>query len=191
MSEKINEILDAASQIFADYGYKKTSMQDIGDRLGMTKSNLYLYFDNKEDLYKKSVSFQLLKWEKEVEESVQAQKTAADKFEIVCRKSFEYIGNNEILKKLAEKDRGIFSTSHDDDRFIDVNRRAQQILKDVIAEGIKTSEFREVDIDNISEYLFSNYMMFLIKLYSKKDKYVTDKLVDDAIDLLKHGLLKK
>ena len=70
MSEKINEILDAASQIFADYGYKKTSMQDIGDRLGMTKSNLYLYFDNKEDLYKKSVSFQLLKWEKEVEDVI-------------------------------------------------------------------------------------------------------------------------
>ncbi|MBN2879819.1 MAG: TetR/AcrR family transcriptional regulator [Clostridia bacterium] len=191
MSEKVNEILDAASQVFSDYGYKKTSMQDIGDRLGMTKSNLYIYFKNKEDLYKKSVSYQLLKWEKEVEKSVQSQKYASDKFETVCRKSFEYIGNNEILKRLAEKDRGIFSTNHDDDRFIDVNSRAQQILKDIIAEGIKTGEFRTVDVDNISEYLFSNYMMFLIKLYSKKDKYVTDKLVDDAIDLLKHGLLKK
>ena len=56
---------------------------------------------------------------------------------------------------------------------------------------IANGEFRKVDAGNVAEYLFATYMMFLIKLYSEKDKYTTEKLVDDAVDLLMHGLLLK
>jgi len=191
MDKKIETILDASSKIFSRYGYKKTTMQDIGDKLGMTKSNLYLYFASKEDLYIKSVSYQLDKWRKEVESTISKLPSAKEKFEIACKKSFEYIHNNEVLKNLVEEDPDIFVTNHDSDRFIDVNINAQKILKNIITEGKKKGEFRNVNIDNTVEYIFSTYMMYLIKLYSQKDRYTTEKQVDDAIDLLKHGLLLK
>ncbi len=191
MEKRIEDILKNASEIFAKYGYKKTTMQDIGNKLGMTKSNLYLYFDNKEDLYIKSVSYQLTKWKNAVKEIVEGFTSAEAKFEILCKKSFEYIHENTTLKDLAEQDTDIFVTNHDSDRFIDVNMQAQQILKDIINEGIENGEFRKVDTDNVAEYMFSTYMMFLIKMYSKKDRYTTAKLMDDTIDLLKNGLLIK
>ncbi len=191
MNDKVNEILKTASVIFSEYGYKKTSMQDIGDRLGMTKSNLYIYFKDKEDLYKKSVSNELLKWRTAVEEQIAAKPTSTEKFIVMCKESFEYIHDNIVLKNLVEKDPDIFVTNHDNDRFIDINIKAEQMVKDIIEEGIANGEFRKVDADNVAEYLFATYMMFLIKLYSEKDKYTTEKLVDDAVDLLMHGLLLK
>ena len=191
MNDKINEILKVSAEVFSEYGYKKTSMQDIGDRLGMTKSNLYIYFKNKEDLYINSVSNELLKWRTAVEEEIKPKKMCADKFMAMCKKSFEYIHDNSILKNLVEKDHSIFVTNRDNDRFIEINVKARQIVKDIISEGIENGEFRNVDTDNIAEYIFSAYMMYLIKLYSEKDKYTTEKLVDDVVDLLLHGLLKK
>lgn len=191
MDKKRERVLDASAEIFSKYGYKKTTMQNIGDKLGMTKSNLYLYAENKEDLYIKSVSYQLDKWRREVENSISEISSATEKFEAICIKSFEYIHDNEIIKNLVEEDPDIFVTNHDNDRFIEVNMEAQKILKDVISDGVNKGEFRNVDVDNIVEYIFSTYMMYLIKLYSKKDRYTTEKQVDDSVDLLKHGLIIK
>lgn len=191
MNQKTIEILEASSLIFAKYGYKKTTMQDIGDSLNMTKGNLYLYFDNKEDLYVKTVKYQLTLWRNEVYKTVNMLHTAKAKFEILCKKSFEYIHENEVLKDLVSQDPDIFVINHDSDRFIEVNKKAMEMLKDIIIEGIQNREFRNVNVDNTAEYIFSSYMLFLIKLYSSKDRFATARLLDDAIDLLKNGLIEK
>jgi AcrR family transcriptional regulator len=43
-------ILDAAFAAFSSYGYKRTSMEDIAQAVGISRSALYLHFRNKEDI---------------------------------------------------------------------------------------------------------------------------------------------
>lgn len=43
-------ICDAALGVFAQYGFRRTSMEDIARAAGMSRPALYLYFRNKEDL---------------------------------------------------------------------------------------------------------------------------------------------
>jgi len=50
-----NDIYNAALKIFAEFGYKKATMEDIAKELNMTKCNLYLYAENKMDLYENTV----------------------------------------------------------------------------------------------------------------------------------------
>lgn len=45
-------ILKAAKQVFSEKGYHDTHMEDISDALGVSKRTLYLYFKNKEDLFR-------------------------------------------------------------------------------------------------------------------------------------------
>jgi len=45
-------ILGAAFDAFRLYGFRKTSMQDIADRAGMSRAALYLHFDNKEAIFR-------------------------------------------------------------------------------------------------------------------------------------------
>ena len=47
-----SEILDAALKEFAEKGYSGTRMDDIARRAGVTKGTIYLYFDNKEAVFK-------------------------------------------------------------------------------------------------------------------------------------------
>ena len=47
-----SEILDAALKEFAEKGYAGARMDDIARRAGVTKGTIYLYFENKEAVFK-------------------------------------------------------------------------------------------------------------------------------------------
>ena len=44
-------ILDAAQSVFAEKGYHEARMEDIAEKVGVSKRTLYLYFKNKEELF--------------------------------------------------------------------------------------------------------------------------------------------
>jgi AcrR family transcriptional regulator len=48
-------ILEAAIGVFLRFGFKKTSMDDVAKAVGISRQGLYLYFPNKEALFKAMV----------------------------------------------------------------------------------------------------------------------------------------
>jgi AcrR family transcriptional regulator len=48
---KRRSIIQVAKSCFTHFGYEKTTLEDIGKRIGMNKSSLYYYFKNKEEIY--------------------------------------------------------------------------------------------------------------------------------------------
>lgn len=46
------EIIDAAIELFTEKGYAATRLDDIAKCAGIAKATLYLYFDNKEDIFR-------------------------------------------------------------------------------------------------------------------------------------------
>src|SRR5690348_13556083 len=49
------EILEAALKVFAEKGFAAARMDDIARRAGVTKGTIYLYFENKEAVFKQLV----------------------------------------------------------------------------------------------------------------------------------------
>jgi len=48
---KKQRIITVAKSCFTQYGYDKTTLDDIGKKLGLNKSSLYYYFKNKEEIF--------------------------------------------------------------------------------------------------------------------------------------------
>src|SRR4030042_4226412 len=48
---KKEQILAAASECFARFGYKKTTLDDIGKKIGLNKASIYYYFKSKEEIF--------------------------------------------------------------------------------------------------------------------------------------------
>lgn len=48
---KKEQVLQAASEVFARFGFDKTTLDDIGKRAGLNKASLYYYFKNKEEIF--------------------------------------------------------------------------------------------------------------------------------------------
>lgn len=50
MSQKAEQIIEVASRLFSEKGYKATSLRDIGSHATLHKSSLFNYFANKEEI---------------------------------------------------------------------------------------------------------------------------------------------
>jgi len=85
--EKRQQILNAASECLARYGYDKTTMDDIARRIGLNKTSLYYYYRNKESIF--------------IEVIVQEAKTFLDALQAKAIKSRGC--KNQILTYLTER----------------------------------------------------------------------------------------
>lgn len=52
-------VLQAAVSVFARYGYRKTSMDDVASAAGVSRQGLYLSFANKEALFRRALEYSL------------------------------------------------------------------------------------------------------------------------------------
>ena len=50
--QRLAEILEAGFEEFAQHGYAATRLEDVGERVSLTKSAIYLYFRDKEELFR-------------------------------------------------------------------------------------------------------------------------------------------
>lgn len=48
--DRRNAVLDAALRVFADAGFRRASLTEVGEEAGVTKGCVYHYFDSKEEL---------------------------------------------------------------------------------------------------------------------------------------------
>lgn len=55
--ERRTALLEAAIQIFARYGYKKASMDEVARAAGLSRQGLYLHFPSKEALFRNVVEY--------------------------------------------------------------------------------------------------------------------------------------
>ena len=94
---KRNQILDEALGVFARFGLKKTTVSDVAERVGMTKGNLYHYFENKRDLYEETVGRALLRWRDTVAGEVDATDDVVEKLEVMSRRSLEHLSADRCV----------------------------------------------------------------------------------------------
>lgn len=187
--EKTIKIYEAALNVFARYGYKRTRVEDIADELGMTKGSLYLYVKSKKDLYHKTVSYGLRKWQAEVAGAIERVPDIEQKFRVLCETSYDYLAQDQALRRILIDDPGIFTISSDEDRFRDINQASVSMLREVLANGIAQQRFREADVDHLAELLYSIYVMFIIKTYVKSDGKSTRIMFKQAVDIILNGIL--
>jgi len=189
-ADKEQKIFQAALLLFAHFGYRKTTVEDVAVKVGMTKSNIYFYVKNKRDLYEKSVSHALEKWRDTIAAEIETAGSAKEKFVIAATRSFAYLEDHGELRALLIKDPDIFTLLPGEDRFHEVNRGAMMMLKTVICQGIDEGAFYPVDVDHVTEFLFSVYIMFLIKTYVKSDSSSSDRMYEEGLALIFRGLCK-
>ncbi len=170
---------------------RKTTVEDVAAEVGMTKSNLYFYVANKRDLYEQTVSSVLKEWRDSVAAAISKKDDVVEKFKVMTTKSFEYLSHREDLRSILTMDPGIFTLSPEEDRFYEINQGAMLLIKDILVQGIKEGTFYKIDVDHMTELLFSIYIMFLIKTYIKSEGRSAFRMYEEGIKLILRGLCRK
>ncbi len=186
--EKIETIYKAALKVFADFGYKKTTVEDIARQLNMTKGNLYLYSKNKKELYRETVSWALQKWQMRVGEAIEKEVDAKNRFHVMCFKAVEYLSMDDNFRRVLIHDPDIFPMFPERDPFKEINRNSVLMIKNILEQGIREKKFREVDTERVSETFFLIYKMVIIRTYIKNKTSFMQQVFAETVELLTLGL---
>ena len=109
----------------------------------------------------------------------------------MAKTSFAYLSRHEALRSILIMDPGIFTLSPSEDRFYEINQGAMLLIKDILVQGVNEGRFVEVDVDHITELLFSIYIMFLIKTYIKSEGSSASLMYEEGVALIVRGLCRK
>jgi TetR/AcrR family transcriptional regulator len=188
---KLNQILNAALKVFAHFGYRQATMEQIAGELGMTKGSLYFYCANKEDLYHKAVAQALLKWQARVREAVDAETDIVQKLVTLAITSNDYLSEDDDLRTIIINDPQIQSITPAEDRYPNIGIASYGILKQILEQGMEEKRFKPIDVDHIAGFLYSIHCMFVVKTYIKAEGQSAQELYRAGIELILKGLVEE
>jgi AcrR family transcriptional regulator len=154
------EILAAALEIFGERGYEATRLVDVARRAGCTKGTIFLYYENKIELFKAAVREIMLPLVLETERLVEAHRgTARELVEQLLRLRWDHMMRNRLsgLVKLMLAETRTYPelARFYNDEFIERN---QALLRRVLQDGIERGEFRQMDTVQAARFLVAPMM---------------------------------
>lgn len=64
--DKNTQIIKSAQTVFAEHGFSKVTIDDVARQLGMTRTALYYYYKNKEDLFTAVLYYEIEQYAEEL-----------------------------------------------------------------------------------------------------------------------------
>ncbi len=155
MPERILHILTQAAALFAERGYERTSMRDLAQRCGVSKSLLYHHFADKEEIYTRLA----LGFTQELHEFVAARVppdgTARMRVGVFMAASANFFERYRLVW-LASTD--AFWSDPDlrrsDDR-LHWRRAYEGLLRQLLDDGIRTGELTTEDVPMAGRFVLS------------------------------------
>ncbi len=101
MEQKEKLLIEAGINLFEKYWPKKTSVDEIVKEAWVAKWTFYIYFKNKEELYKKIIDTELKNAEKIMENLFTSFPDIKERFVNYLVWSIAYFKNNDIIKNMV------------------------------------------------------------------------------------------
>jgi len=174
------KIVDVASELFAKYGFHKTSVDQISKTARKAKGSLYYHFSSKEELFTEVVSQEFMK----VREAI-TEVTDNDKLNPVEKLKLFLLARNQTLAKSGNYQETIRADLFERFEFLDKLRQEQDkweknVMANILREGYEKGYF--TDLGDISVLVDVFYLVlkgleipfFVQKLYDKLSPNLED-----------------
>src|SRR3954469_9401923 len=159
--ERPRQILNAALAVFGERGLAAARLEDIAKHAGLSKGTIYLYFPNKEELFREMVRTTVISALEEREQRLtSATDSATEVLTAFMRDYWKFIRSEQFAP--------IFRLVHAEiHNFPDLAQfyatevvaRSHRLVQTLIARGIATGEFRDVDPVVAARMLASTFVM--------------------------------
>jgi len=166
---KLNLILDAAQKRFGHYGVAKTTMTEIASDIGLSKASLYYYFTDKDTLFRAVVKREQDLFIENTRKMIQMKDTSENKIMKYVESRHKYSLSLLNLFKINKSSES-FNTLKPllSQLFDDFFNSEIKLISEIIKEGIRNSEFENIDVAAHADLLIS--AMNGLRLITVKDK---------------------
>ncbi len=193
--ERPLQIITAALEEFGERGLAATRLEDIAKRAGLSKGTIYLYFPNKEELFREMVRHTVITQIEEGERRFGGNEVSAtDALQDYMRRYWGFIRSSQF----APLFRLIHAEIHnfpDLARFYndEVVSRGQRLIASIIARGTAAGEFREIDPFVAARMLAAPFVMHGLwcghrECFSSVAKKTDDQILDELMQFYFHAI---
>jgi AcrR family transcriptional regulator len=195
-TQRQEAILTAAFEEFAARGYAEARLEDIAQRAGIAKGTIYLYFENKELLFRAVLRSLIHHVFQEVENFVQTFSGSAEELVrcVLSRQYAEVVGN----PKARAMFRLLISESHKIHQLSDIYFReiitpGLRVLSALVQKGIASGEFRETKIGDFPQVLVGPAVLAVVwtLILGEQQRLDLEAYREAHLELLLHGLGKE
>lgn len=186
-----DQLVQAARQVFARYGYKKTALDDIASEARKGKSTIYYYFKSKDDIFKAVIDAEAEIRTIAIDEQIKDIQDPRQKL-----KTYIY-ARMRILKMVVNYYEAIKNDLLDQLYFID-NLRTEhfvaetELIKQMFLEGIEQGEYTisnpELTAKTIVTALHGFEVPLILNNLSDEE---LQKAVDEMLNILFYGIVSK
>lgn len=180
---RIQEILSTAAELFGERGYDAVSLEDVAERLDVTKGSLYYYFAGKDELAVAAIETLGAEWTGRLERLAATTGGSPDaRLRALIREHVAIaVGEYPAALRLFL----VPSTWPDDprERIKELRRRHDRVFRALVEEGIASGELAVVGLDTTLQCMHAAMAQAPLWCAGLKDE-ARERALDELTDTL-------
>jgi AcrR family transcriptional regulator len=182
------QLLAIAAELFAQRGFKNTTVRDIADAAGILSGSLYHHFDSKESMVDEILSSFQAELFKTYDGIVGSDLDARAKVEAVVRASFEAIDQHHAEVAIFQNDSTYLMEFERFGYLREHNVRFRELWLDLLREGVASGALRtDVDAELVFRFI-RDTVWVAVRWYRPGGELSADQVADQYLSILLDGI---
>jgi len=183
-------IVSAARDVFKNFGYKKTTMNDVAKAAGKGKSSIYYYFESKDDIFKTVILSEAIIYRDKVLGSIS---NSDDPHEKLKRYIMIRLQTDRILSNFH---RAINDPDLRHIRFVKklkdlYDREEFSIFRGILEDGVKKGHFEVYDFRHAAVGIVTAMRGIESTLLLNPDDPHLEAKVENILNIVLYGIVKR
>jgi AcrR family transcriptional regulator len=176
--ESKKKIMEAGMAVFSQKGYAKASIREIARAAGISIGGVYLYFRNKEELYKSLINEKMLDIGSRTGIVARKSQPAMDALSEFCSIYLEHALKNKEFILLHIREHGFTFGVREKRQFF---RKQRELIRQIIQKGIRDGEFRRCNADDMAKMIMGSLRGVVLSMALDDDVHITPHLMQEFI----------
>ena len=176
--ESRKKIIDAAMYVFSRQDFMKATIREIAKYAGISIGGVYLYFKNKEELYKSLINERMRDIDSQLRITAQDAGSATEALSDFLTLHLENALKHKEFILLHVREHGFAFGMEEKKKFF---KRQKKIIEQIILKGISTGEFRNCDAKKMADILMGSLRGIILSIALDNNVYITQKMLKEFI----------
>ncbi len=188
--EKLDSILDTAKKMFARYGLRKTTVEEMASMARVAKATIYNYFGTKDQVYLEVLRREMDEIEEKISSSVAQEVLPGDKLTTFVKAKFRYMRqainilnlDREGIEKLLPSAESIRNELFD---------REVNIIHSILKQGVEKGIFYLNDLLLTARAIAHALRGFELNWLVQESEEKIEHYLDELMAILFYGLMSE
>ena len=187
--DKTKELICSESyKLFAEKGFKEVTMKDICEKTGLSRGGLYRHYSSTEEIFSHIINALMQTQENEVLNKIESLVPAKQiLLELLNRYQIEMLDSSNCLTLAIYEFFSTLQRKGNENLLYEQYLLSKKTWESLIAYGIKTKEFNEVNATAIIDIIIFSYQG--VRLYSNL-MFISPQIPENILYIIKNILLK-